>query len=68
MNYNHAGGNVVHLEEIDRNKAIFGDDDIIPFDGNVARTFDHYTDDIQSEENIDIDDIDPEEELDFNHG
>ena len=42
--------------------------DIIPFDGNVARTFDHYTDDIKEEETIDIDDINPEEELDFNHG
>jgi len=77
MNYSFSGGNIQKLEEIDRNKpipqyqdgllisdTIINPDDFAPlFNANVTSTIEH-VDDFTNDE-IDIDDINAEEELEF---
>jgi len=61
--------NIVHLQEIDRNKPINFDSDSlnesdILFHANVSRKIEKYNEELDEEH---IDEIDPEEELNFNH-
>lgn len=69
MNYSHAGGNVVHLQEIDRNIPINSilvssalNQEDIQFNQEIESNYSKIIDETDTEE---LYDLDPEEELNF---